>query len=626
MGSAHAERLETLLSSSTALNDAELKAALSRLSNEAKNRLARSSDSGDFFLSALLALGRIKGAAHADLRISCLWDCAQYFYHSGDLEKALNSAKALTTLAAHTDQKMWLRRALMMMGIVNADNGNVAEALPFYLDALEHAISQGDLEGEASVLINTGVALNYGALYREAIPCFRKAIDLARAANLDSYLPRIYINLAQSHHNLDQIQEGFDAARVAIESSSAPNDIVSAISAITREYTYVQLALELGKLSTAREHARLCASHAQWCGSRRGKALSDIATGLCEVYGGKVEKGFGLLETALLNSRDIDSIRSVALVALVRAYDAANQPEQALKHLRMLLEHKRATRSKSVAALFTLSDSAQISCVPGEIDLRAYEFKEARLRASVAEREVLNSRFEMLERFAVTADLKEEESGEHGYRVGKLAELMTVELKWVLESRRAIEMAARLHDIGKLGVPDRILLNSVELKEAERHFMSSHTIIGAELLAKSNIPQLRMAEEIARHHHEWWNGEGYPSRLSGKRIPIHARIVALADVFDALTHGRPFAKPWPMDRALEEIRNRRGTQFDPELTDVFLALVQRLRTEHQDLDEYLGRAGRGSPFLQARNKIRLMLAEERENEKKATVEGNETRH
>jgi len=175
-------------------------------------------------------------------------------------------------------------------------------------------------------------------------------------------------------------------------------------------------------------------------------------------------------------------------------------------------------------------------------------------------------------------------------------------------------------------VPDLILLSSKELQEAERHFISAHTVIGAELLAKSNIPQLRMAEEIARHHHEWWNGEGYPSKLAGKRIPIHARIVAIADVFDALTHGRPFSPPWSMDRAIEEIRNRKGTQFDPELTDIFLDLIAKLRIEHQDLDEYLGRAGRNSPFLQARNKIRQLLAAEREIEKKATVEGNATRH
>jgi putative two-component system response regulator len=144
--------------------------------------------------------------------------------------------------------------------------------------------------------------------------------------------------------------------------------------------------------------------------------------------------------------------------------------------------------------------------------------------------------------------------------------------------------------------------------------MTTHTVIGSELLAKSNLPELRLAEEIARHHHECWDGTGYPSKLSGKRIPIHARIVALVDVFDALTHGRPYAAAWPIDRAIEEIRNRRGTQFDPELTDTFLELIEELRRKHSDLDAFLGEAGRNSPFLQARDKIRLMLDGERRAE------------
>jgi putative two-component system response regulator len=146
------------------------------------------------------------------------------------------------------------------------------------------------------------------------------------------------------------------------------------------------------------------------------------------------------------------------------------------------------------------------------------------------------------------------------------------------------------------------------------------------MLARSDIPQLKMAEEIALLHHECWDGSGYPKGLSGKRIPIHARIVALADVFDALTHGRPYSPPWSIDEALEEIRKRRGTQFDPELTDHFLHLIDRLRTEHSDLDEFLGRAGRNSPFVQARQKIKRLLEREREQEQKPTLTGNRTRH
>ena len=114
--------------------------------------------------------------------------------------------------------------------------------------------------------------------------------------------------------------------------------------------------------------------------------------------------------------------------------------------------------------------------------------------------------------------------------------------------------------------------------------------------------------------------------LVGKRIPIHARIVALADVFDALTHGRPYAPAWPIDKALEEIQAKRGTQFDPDLTDRFIELVRRLQTEHRDLDEYLGRAGRNSPFAQARNRIRLMLEEGRERIENQAAPASQTIH
>ena len=232
----------------------------------------------------------------------------------------------------------------------------------------------------------------------------------------------------------------------------------------------------------------------------------------------------------------------------------------------------------------------------------------------------------MLERLAVTADLKEDASGEHGYRVGKLAALLAASLGWPEDSAQALDTAARLHDIGKIGIPDRILGSSQTLKEAERHFMCMHTVIGAELLAKSDVPQLRMAEEIARHHHEWWNGEGYPDKLKGRRIPVHARIVAIADVFDALTHGRPFAPAWSIDRAVEEVRARRGVQFDPRLVDRFVPLLEKLRAEHSDLDSYLSKAGSASPFLHARKKIRSLLEEERGRTAVHPVHQSETRH
>lgn len=118
---------------------------------------------------------------------------------------------------------------------------------------------------------------------------------------------------------------------------------------------------------------------------------------------------------------------------------------------------------------------------------------------------------------------------------------------------------------------------------------------------------MHVAEAIALHHHERWNGTGYPMQLAGRAIPIAARVTALADVFDALTHVRSYKPAWPVADALAEIARLRGRHFDPELTDVFLALVPRLQREVADLDAYLAAEARHSRFIRARREIASAL-------------------
>ena len=626
MSSTHIDTLELLLKAGKGAVVPEFKVALSRLSTEIKDRVSRgSSSSVDFFVGALDALARIRGAANAELRMSCLHDCAAFFFNGGLPSLALKATKELDFLARTTGNKLWRGKAHNLMGLVHADAANVADALPHYAEALSLRRQIEDFDGEAGTLINLGVALNYASLYREAIPCFQKAAEIATTRpEVSNRRNNALSNLAQSYLYLEEYESALCVIRESLIGEKEPYDYASALSRTVREFTYVQIALELGKIALARQHSAECARHARWDDNARCQALPKIARALCEIHGGDAETGLALLESLLSVDDDLVSVRTDVLTALVRAYDQVSRPELALQYHRKLLEHVRSVRERGVRSLFSLPVDMKV--VPGSSDLRALEHRETRLRAQVAEREMARSQIEMLERLAVTADLKEEASGLHGYRVGRLAALLAAQLDWSRDACSAIDLAARLHDIGKIGMPDRILMSSQELQDAQRRYMNSHTIIGAELLAKSNTVELQLAEEIARYHHEWWDGSGYPSKLLGKRIPIHARIVALADVFDALTHGRPYAEPWTIPDALKEINGRRGTQFDPELTDSFLALIERLRTEHEDLDAYLGKAGRNSPFLQARNKIRLMLAEERENERKATVTGNETRH
>ena len=617
MSSSHSEELETLLRTPKSSNGPELKHALTRLSSEVKERAERGSvGSIEFFVTALNAISKIKGPAHADLRFNCLLNCGLYFYRSGSLPNAIAAADLAGTLAGRNHNKAWLRKANTLQGIVHAEYGDVAGGVVCYATALEIARDLEDRRSEGAVLVNLSAALNYGALYHDALRCSQRAVIALRSAgDYETLVASAHTNMAQSYLYLEDFVRGFEVIEKALHLSSSVHDAPTAFSMCIREFTYVQLALELGKLERAREHSELCRQHSHWGDNPRCRVLADITAGLCEIRGGHVARGFKYLESALSQSADY-ILKIDALTALVKAHDEVGRPELALGYMKELLAAVRETRGKGIFALMALPKDPSAKFIANPGDLRPLELREAKLEAKVAKREVFHSRMEMLERLAIAADLKEEDSGEHGYRVGRLAALLAAELGWEVDACTVLEMAARLHDIGKVGVPDRILFNSQKLRDAEREFIATHTMIGSEMLAKSDIPHLRVAQEIALHHHEWWDGEGYPSKLRGKRIPIHARIVALADVFDALTHGRPFARPWPTASAISEIHGRRGTQFDPELTDVFLVLVERLVREQVDLDDYLGRAGRNSPFLQARSKIRRLLAEKHENEAK----------
>jgi putative two-component system response regulator len=289
---------------------------------------------------------------------------------------------------------------------------------------------------------------------------------------------------------------------------------------------------------------------------------------------------------------------------LVKAYELAGQPQRALIYLREMMEATRQVQQENALSHLRLhlENLGREPEGPGTAKA-ALQRQEAHLRGQIAEQELFRSRIEMLERLAVTAELRDDSTGEHSYRVGKLSGLIAHEYGCDESTCFMIELAARLHDIGKIGVPDAILLKPDKLNDAERQIMRTHTTVGAELLSKSNIPHMQMAEEIARAHHEWWDGSGYPGNLSGNAIPLAARITAIADVYDALTHKRPYKEAWPVAAALSEITSLKGRQFDPQLTDHFLVLMDRLHSMHPSVDTFLGQAAQSSPFLQARSRI-----------------------
>lgn len=196
------------------------------------------------------------------------------------------------------------------------------------------------------------------------------------------------------------------------------------------------------------------------------------------------------------------------------------------------------------------------------------------LETEVAERteDLELARIEILDRLALAAEYRDDATQQHAWRIGRTCALLASGLGLPGAEVELFRRAAPLHDIGKIGIPDAILLKPGRLTWDEFEHVKMHAIIGAQILSGSRSPLLTLAEEIALSHHERWDGRGYPRALRGEEIPWAGRIVAVADVFDALTHERPYKEAWPVQRALEEILGESGRQFDSDVVEVFSTL------------------------------------------------------
>jgi putative two-component system response regulator len=210
---------------------------------------------------------------------------------------------------------------------------------------------------------------------------------------------------------------------------------------------------------------------------------------------------------------------------------------------------------------------------------RFLEFHNETLQVKV---EIENSRvqatqLEVLHRLAVAAEYRDDITGQHAARVGLVASVLAKAAGLSCSRADRLREAAPLHDVGKIGIPDAILLKPGKLTDEEFETMRTHTTIGGLILSKGSFPLLDDAREIALSHHEWWDGSGYPKGLVGDAIPFSGRIVAIADVFDSLTHDRPYKRAFSVDEALEIMLGEGDRHFDPELLELFVDLVRRGR-------------------------------------------------
>jgi putative two-component system response regulator len=219
----------------------------------------------------------------------------------------------------------------------------------------------------------------------------------------------------------------------------------------------------------------------------------------------------------------------------------------------------------------------------GAVDYITKPFSPAVVRARVKNHlslvqadELRRTRLQVIQRLGRASEYKDNETGMHIMRMSHYSRLIALAFGFSAAAADNLFHAAPMHDIGKIGIPDHIMLKPGKLSDEEFTIMKTHPQIGAEILGDADSDLIRLAKVVSLTHHEKWDGTGYPEGLKGENIPIAGRIVAVADVFDALTSKRPYKEAWTVEKTLELMRSQKGIHFDPKLIDCLESIMPEI--------------------------------------------------
>ena len=545
--------------------------------------------------------------------ISILLDVAVTHVPRGLAIDAIPMVERALDLATDHNLKRELRRACNVYGMMSTEVGIPARGVEFTLRSAAIADELGDQMGVAAAFSNMTGALYSMGMYRESISVALRVIKRFKSnPDCTSFVAAVRGNMASAALALQNFPVAFEAAKESCESVGLPRDAFGLLNRVIGEGVWLRSAIGLKDDVTVEARLKMIRDLSTAFNSPRLTLNRELAEAAYEIYAGNLTVAVAKLLEMLKHSKGLPGIYRDNLVLLVKAYEKGHDHAGALIYLGELVEFLGKSQVAAVhSKLEVIRESIQTP-MPGKDDADSVITAIQQIPGTKkVEIEVPESLYrDALERLAVAAELREDSFGRHAYRVGKLTGLLANSLGFGHKFSEDIELAARLHDIGKLGIPDGLLMKPGKLTDAEFTVMQRHTTIGAQILQQCSHPAFRLAEQISLHHHEKWDGTGYPKGLAGDNIPEVARIAALADVYDALTHARAYKHAWTHAEAVLEIQRTSGTHFEPRMVTAFVKLVDHLRRAHgENFDGYLAEAGNHSSFIQARDKMHEMLNE-----------------
>ncbi|MGY2894297.1 tetratricopeptide repeat protein [Deinococcus sp. UYEF24] len=499
----------------------------------------------------------------------------------GAFLQAAQHLRQETEVRARLGDKAGQVECLNNLGMLYATLGDYAEALTTLFQCQQLSVQYAEVPPEyrAACLVNIGhiylATQHYAQALDHLLPGLEAATqagDLATQVSALSELGLVYKAQGQLPLALKTLTRGLDLAQAAGVQEQI--DLTDNLG---------QVYADMGDLARARELFARSLWQAEREEDVQGRVGAQLSLGRLNFREGRAAEAQTLLQDAL-DAALLHNLRQSALdlyQALYQGFEAAGDLAAAFPHLRahqalsrQMFNENSERRSQILTARFEAERARQEADMYrqiGEVSQTARLQAEETARARTTELEA--AQIEIVTRLGMAAEYRDDETGQHTRRVGELSGHLAQALGLPPETVDLIRWAARLHDIGKIGIPDSVLLKQGRYTLEEFGRMKAHTVIGAKVLEGSTSPLLRMAEEIARTHHERWDGAGYPNGLAGPDIPISGRVVAVADVFDALTTARLYKPAWSVDDALGEMRSLAGAQFDPEVVGCLLDLI-----------------------------------------------------
>ena len=518
------------------------------------------------------------GIEEAKAALPIFFVVTPFLFARGMLPLALAVADSALELSLRHKLQEFSRQAYNVVGVIHMELGAGVTAMENFSQAVSIARALNDALGEAKVWANVAATANHEHRYGETIVAATRALQLI--GNHPAYSGirmQAYQCIAYALTILRRYEEGAVKIEQAYDEADTAKTTLDAAQMVTMATARAAIYLELNNITEAEKSALDATLHAKRLPNTPSALEAELCCYMVEGRRDGVANVEARLKGMISRTRSGSSLRKEIYLTLSKLYRDTSRDQSAM-FTQSFFKESRQGRMSSVLKLLPILYHVNRGSGESAISLSFDSMNEDN---DITWKETSDEQNrDMLESLAFAAEIHDDATGRHAYRVGKLSALLAIRMGASEEDARELELAARLHDVGKILTPEEILQKPSALTTMERREMERHTIDGVKILHGNNHPLTRRASGIALCHHENWDGSGYPEGLIGYSIPMDARITSLADVFDALTNARPYKQAWTVWASIKEITKLRGEKFQPELTDAFVGLVNDLLLEH----------------------------------------------